>query len=114
VANTYQPTQPMLLSKAFQDLTRRVREDQHGGVAPLNDALGKGIRLIIAHRVSREDVEDTSRRVLELVASHLRADEIEPDGIPGIVVSFIHRCSGDEAFAKKPNSGAGSNKRAVA
>src|SRR5579864_8910770 len=91
MASTYEPTQSMYSRNAFTDLNRRVREDQHGGIDALDQALGKGIRLILTHRIAKENVEDASLRVLELTAGQLRANEIEPDRIPRMVVSLIHQ-----------------------
>lgn len=91
MASTYWPTNNS--RNAFLELTRHAREDQDGGIEALNDALGSGVRLIMAHRTAKENVEDAARRVLELTAKRLRTSEPEPESIPRMVVSFIHQCA---------------------
>jgi len=102
VASTHQPSDISNSKIAFLELTRRIREDQGGGIQPLNDALGKGIRLILAHRVPKERVESESRRVLHLAAERLRAVEFEPDSVPQMIVSLIHQCCAEQPPAKRP------------
>jgi hypothetical protein len=91
VASTYWPTDNS--RNAFLELTRHVREDHDGGIGALNDALGSGVRLILTHRTAKDNVDDAATRVLELTAKRLRASEIEPEGIPPMVVSLIHQCA---------------------
>ena len=102
MASTHQPIDTQNSRNAFIDLTRRVREDRYGGIQPLDDALGKGIRLILAHRVSQERVETESHRVLQLAANRLRAAEFDPDSVPRMIVSLIHQCSAEQLPAKAP------------
>lgn len=94
MASTYPPTQTNYSNDVFADLTRRVRDDRSGGIDVLNEALGRGIRLILAHRIAEEKVDDALRRVLELAVAHIRSVEIEPSRVPQLVISLIEECTG--------------------
>jgi hypothetical protein len=102
VLSTYHPPETMISRNAFIELTRRVRTDPDGGIEALNDALGRGIRLILAHRTARKNVGRMSRRVLELTASELRSREIEPENIPRMIVSLIDQCAARAPANRKP------------